>query len=95
MNWAMDWHWFEKDPRGNLLRPHPEILRIQGRHVRRQLVLDGQSLRRRHSPGLVATNGWASLAATDKDRAKKFAEALWKLNVPQASSSATTTACCT
>jgi oligosaccharide reducing-end xylanase len=46
-------------------------------------VLDGsQSRRNRHSPGLVATNGIASLAATDKERSKKFAEALWNMDVP-------------
>ena len=44
--------------------------------------LDGTLLRDRHSPGLVATNGVASLAATDEKRARKFTEALWVLDVP-------------
>ncbi len=39
-------------------------------------------IRDRHSPGLVATNGVASLAATNEARARKFAEALWNLDVP-------------
>jgi oligosaccharide reducing-end xylanase len=30
----------------------------------------------------VAENGVASLAATDKERAKRLVEALWKLDVP-------------
>ena len=44
--------------------------------------LDGKLVRDRHSPGLVATSGVASLAATDEVRARKFVEALWKLDVP-------------
>jgi oligosaccharide reducing-end xylanase len=39
-------------------------------------------IRDRHSPGLVATSGVASLAATDQARARKFVDALWKLDVP-------------
>jgi oligosaccharide reducing-end xylanase len=45
-------------------------------------MLDGTVLRDRHSPGLVATNGVASLAATNEARARKFTEALWNLDVP-------------
>jgi oligosaccharide reducing-end xylanase len=45
-------------------------------------TLEGKSLRNRHSPGLVATNGAASLAATDKARSKEFVEALWNTKVP-------------
>ena len=33
-----------------------------------------------HSPGLVATNGAASLAATDRARARRFVDALWNLS---------------
>ena len=33
-------------------------------------------------PGLVSTNGAASLAAADAARARRFVEALWKLEVP-------------
>jgi oligosaccharide reducing-end xylanase len=44
--------------------------------------LDGTLVRDRHSPGLVATNGVASLAATNEARARRFAEALWDLDVP-------------
>ena len=44
--------------------------------------LDGTLIRDRHSPGLVATNGVASLASTDGARARKFTEALWNLDVP-------------
>jgi oligosaccharide reducing-end xylanase len=44
--------------------------------------LDGTPIRDRHSPGLVATNGVASLAATDGERARKLTEALWNLEIP-------------
>ena len=32
--------------------------------------------------GLVATNAAASIAATDKERARKFLDELWKAEVP-------------
>jgi oligosaccharide reducing-end xylanase len=35
-----------------------------------------------HPEGLVGTNAVASLAATDRKRAKEFVEALWKAPVP-------------
>jgi oligosaccharide reducing-end xylanase len=30
----------------------------------------------------VATTGWASLAATDQDRRKKFTQAFWDMDIP-------------
>jgi oligosaccharide reducing-end xylanase len=84
MNWTMDWQWFQKDPRQQELSD-----RLQNFFESKGMAnyddnwnLDGTSVRNRHSPGLVATNGWASLAATDKERGRKFAEELWKLDVP-------------
>jgi oligosaccharide reducing-end xylanase len=84
MNWSVDWSWWAKDPRQRELSD-----RIQAFFESRGLetygdnwTLDGQPLRDRHSPGLVSTNGVASLAATDAARAKRFVEALWNLDVP-------------
>ncbi len=84
MNWSVDWNWWRKDPRQRELSD-----RIQAFFESRGMEtygdnwrLDGKVLRERHSPGLVATNGAASLAAADKERAAKFVKALWDLEVP-------------
>jgi oligosaccharide reducing-end xylanase len=84
MNWTVDWSWWAKDPRQRELSD-----RLQAFFESKGLEtygdnwnLDGTVIRERHSPGLVATNGLASLAATDKARAKKFVDELWKLDVP-------------
>jgi oligosaccharide reducing-end xylanase len=84
MNWTVDWNWFRKDPRQQDLSDRlQKFLESKGMDTYDDnWSLDGNSLRNRHSPGLVATTGLASLAAADKDRAKKFAEALWNLDVP-------------
>jgi oligosaccharide reducing-end xylanase len=84
MNWSVDWNWWGKDPRQRELSD-----RIQAFFESRGMEtygdnwsLDGKVLRERHSPGLVATNGAASLAATNKERAVRFTRALWNLEVP-------------
>lgn len=84
MNWAVDWSWWRKDPRQQELSD-----RLQAFFARQGMAtygdnwkLDGTLLRDRHSPGLVATNGAASLAAANAARARTFAEALWNLEVP-------------
>lgn len=84
MNWTVDWSWWAKDPRQRELSD-----RLQAFFERQGLEtygdnwnLDGTVIRQRHSPGLVATNGLASLAATDQARAKRFIDELWKLDVP-------------
>jgi oligosaccharide reducing-end xylanase len=84
MNWTVDWSWFAKDPRQQELTDRlQKFLESQGMDTYGDhFTLDGRVTRNRHSPGLIATTGWASLAATDKDRARKFAEALWNLKVP-------------
>jgi oligosaccharide reducing-end xylanase len=84
MNWSVDWSWWAKDPRQ---REHSDRLQAffesQGMETYGDnWKLDGAVLQDRHSPGLVATNGADSLAAADKERARRFAEALWKLDVP-------------
>jgi len=84
MNWSVDWSWWAKDPRERELSDRLQaFFESQGLETYGDnWTLDGQVLRDRHSPGLVSTNGAASLAATDAARAKRFAEALWKLDVP-------------
>jgi len=84
MNWSVDWNWFQKDPRQQVLSDHiQKFFESKGDNYNDHWVLDGsESRRNRHSPGLVATLGAASLAASDKERSKKFAEALWNLDVP-------------
>ena len=82
-NWAVDWSWWRKDPQEQELSD-----RIQSFFASQGLAsygnaftLDGKQLQASHSPGLVATNAVASLAATDP-RAKEFVKALWDLPVP-------------
>jgi len=84
MNWSVDWNWFQKDPRQQVLSDHiQKFFESKGDNYNDHWTLDGsQSRRNRHSPGLVATLVAASLAATDKERSKKFAEVLWNLDVP-------------
>jgi endo-1,4-beta-D-glucanase Y len=84
MNWSVDWSWWAKDPREQVLSD-----RIQASFESKGLesygnrfTLDGTQRDHSHSPGLVATNAVAGLAATDKDRARKFIEALWNTPIP-------------
>jgi oligosaccharide reducing-end xylanase len=84
MNWAVDWSWWAKDPRQQDLSDRIQaFFESQGMDTYGDnWALDGKVQRDRHSPGLVATNGAASIAATDKVRARKFLDALWALDVP-------------
>jgi oligosaccharide reducing-end xylanase len=84
MNWSVDWSWWAKDPRQRELSDRIQaFFESQGMDTYGDnWNLDGTVIRDRHSPGLVATNGAASLAATNSERARKFTEALWKLEVP-------------
>ena len=84
MNWSVDWSWWAKDPRQRELSDRLQAFfeRIGLEVYGDNWNLDGTVIRDRHSPGLVATNGAASIAATDKARARKFVDALWKLDVP-------------
>ena len=83
MNWSVDWAWWAKDPRERQLSD-----RLQAFFASKgiasygnQFTLDGQPLGADHSPGLVAMNAVASLAATDP-RAKDFVKALWETPIP-------------
>ncbi len=84
MNWSVDWAWWAKDPRQRELSDRLQaFFREQGLETYGDnWLLDGTVLRDRHSPGLVATNGVAALAASDPERARPFVEALWDLEVP-------------
>jgi oligosaccharide reducing-end xylanase len=84
MNWSVDWSWWAKDPRQRELSDRLQaFFESQGMQTYGDnWNLDGTILRDRHSPGLVATNGAASLAAANEARARKFVEALWNLDVP-------------
>jgi oligosaccharide reducing-end xylanase len=84
LNWSVDWSWWAKDSRQRELSDRLQaFFESQGlESYGDNWKLDGTSLRDRHSPGLVATNGVASLAASDAARARKFVEALWRLEVP-------------
>ncbi len=84
LNWSVDWNWWAKDARERELSDRLQaFFESQGMEAYGDnWQLDGKVLRDRHSPGLVATNGAASLAAADKARAAKFVEALWALDVP-------------
>jgi oligosaccharide reducing-end xylanase len=84
MNWSVDWSWWAKDPRERELSDRIQAF-FQGRGMDAygdNWTLDGTPLRDRHSPGLVSTNGVASLASADEERARGFTEALWALDVP-------------
>ena len=85
MNWSVDWSWWAKDPRQRELSDRLQaFFESQGMEsYGDNWLLDGKPLRDRHSPGLVATNGVASLASADAVRARKFVDALWALEVPK------------
>jgi oligosaccharide reducing-end xylanase len=84
MNWSVDWSWWAKDPRQRELSDRLQaFLESQGMETYGDnWTIDGTRIRDRHSPGLVATAGAASLAAADAARARKFTDALWNLEVP-------------
>jgi oligosaccharide reducing-end xylanase len=82
-NWSVDWSWWRKDANEQVLSD-----RIQSFFAARGVTkygdiytLDGREVSNRHSPGLVATNAVASLAATNPV-AKEFVKALWDEPIP-------------
>jgi oligosaccharide reducing-end xylanase len=82
-NWSVDWSWWRKAPQEQQLSDRIQgFFRAQGLSTYSDLyTLDGKSELNRHSPGLVATNAVASLAATDP-RSKEFVQALWDTPIP-------------
>jgi oligosaccharide reducing-end xylanase len=82
-NWSVDWAWWKKAPGEQVLSD-----RIQAFFASKgmdtygdQYTLTGDVLETRHANGLIATNGVASLAATNA-RGRDFAEALWNEPIP-------------
>jgi oligosaccharide reducing-end xylanase len=94
-NWAVDWSWWRKAPAEQELSD-----RIQKFFASEGIdkygpvyTLDGKDMgatpgltHESHPEGLVGTNAAASLAATDKKRAKEFVEALWNTPIPSGQS---------
>lgn len=87
-NWAVDWSWWHKSPTEQELSD-----RIQRFFVSQGVdtygpvyALDGKGVSSKpgQTPptGLVGTNAVTGLAATDRERARKFTEALWNAQVP-------------
>lgn len=83
-NWAVDWSWWAADPRerelSDRIQAFFESQCIDGYGNR--FTLDGKPQSDTHSTALVATNAVASLAATERQRAAKFVNALWRAEVP-------------
>jgi oligosaccharide reducing-end xylanase len=81
-NVAVDYAWFAADDweveQSNRLLA---FFHSQGSRYANQFTLDGKPLSGDHSPGLVAMNAAAALAATD-DSAGEFVDALWNASVP-------------
>ncbi|MCJ7448666.1 MAG: glycosyl hydrolase family 8 [Bacteroidales bacterium] len=85
MNWAVDWSWWQKDPREvELSNRIQAFFASQGMETYgTEYTLDGQMLNKGHAKGLIATNAVVSLAATHPP-AKDFVEALWNTPIPSA-----------
>ncbi len=83
MNWSMDWAWWGKDIRQRVLSDRLQaFFESQGiSDYKSSFTLDGQPIGSDHSPGLVAMNATAGLAATH-ERAKKFIEDFWNTQIP-------------
>ncbi|MGJ5817578.1 glycosyl hydrolase family 8 [Paludibaculum fermentans] len=83
-NWAVDWSWWAADPREQVLSDKIQaFFAAQGIDTYgNRFTLDGKPLGGSHSTALVAANAVASLAATNKERAAQFTEALWKAEIP-------------
>jgi oligosaccharide reducing-end xylanase len=83
MNWSVDWAWWAKDVRERQLSDRLQAFfasQVMTNYAN-EFTLDGEPLSTDHSPGLVAINAVASLAAT-QPQAQHFVEALWQTPVP-------------
>jgi len=82
-NWSVDWSWWRKAPQEQQLSDRIQsFFRAQGLTTYSDLyTLDGKSVLAHHSPGLVATDAVASLAATGP-KSKEFVQALWDTPIP-------------
>ncbi len=83
MNWSMDWSWWEKDVRERKLSDRIQaFFELHGISDYGSIfTLDGITIEKDHSPGLIAMNATASLAAKN-ERAKKYIHEFWKESIP-------------
>ncbi|MBN2369992.1 MAG: glycoside hydrolase [Vicinamibacteria bacterium] len=82
INWSMDSAWWAKDARQHDLSDRLlAFFESKGTLYGSAFTLDGNTLNPDHSPGLVAANAVASLAAT-RARARRFVKELWAARVP-------------
>lgn len=83
MNWSVDYAWWQKDPREQILSNRLQsFFATEGITKYGQIyTVDGKRLGNSHNTGLVATNATASLAATHP-LAKEFVQALWQEATP-------------
>jgi len=83
MNWSMDWAWWARDVHERQLSDRLQAF-FESKGMSdygNQFKLNGEQLGSDHSPGLVAMNAVASLAATH-ECAKQFVQALWNTPIP-------------
>jgi oligosaccharide reducing-end xylanase len=83
MNWSVDWSWWAKDIHERELSDRLLVFfASQGiTNYGNQFTVDGRPLSPDHSPGLVAMNAVAALAATTP-RAGQFVAELWNVPIP-------------
>ena len=82
-NWSVDWSWWHAAPVEPVLSDRVQsFFAAQGPAYGDLYTLEGKRLQATHSPGLVAVNAVAGLAATDTKRAQAFTQELWLLPVP-------------
>ncbi len=90
-NWSVDWSWWHKAPAEQQLSDRIQtFFASQGiDNYAPVYTVDGKDPNAApgkkheiHPTGLTATNAVASLAATDRARAKLFTDALWKAPIP-------------
>ena len=90
-NWSVDWSWWHKaSPEQELSDRIQKFFESQGMNEYGPVyTIDGKPLgatpgltHEDHPTGLVGTNAVASLAATDRKRAKAFVDALWNAPIP-------------
>lgn len=82
MNWSVDWSWWRADVRESQLSDR--LLGFFDRNFSsygNQFTLDGRQLSPDRSPGLLAMNAVAALAAK-RPLAGKFVDELWRAPVP-------------
>lgn len=81
-NVAVDYAWFGADERERALCDRLQAFFASQPDYGNQYTLDGKPLSTDRSPGLIAMNAVASLAATDEARAGAFLDALWAIEPP-------------